>query len=138
MKLLKNIVLVLIVVAFTTNAYAAAAMALCNCAEMAQGEMQHAEMMDKKIPCHETAKADMADDSMDMEKANDQFDQDQNKSAECNKCSCGHCEVPSQASLLNNKAVSNIFTKDLLHPSYNDVNASAFPYGIDYPPKRNS
>lgn len=138
MKLIKNIVLVLIVVAFTTNAYAAAAMALCNCAEMAQSEMSHAEMMDTKIPCHETAKADMAGGSMDMEKANDQSDQDQNKSAECNKCSCGHCKVPNQASFLNNKSVNDHLAKSLNHPSYDDVNASAFPYGIDYPPKRNS
>lgn len=138
MKILKNIVLVLVVVAFTTNAYAAAAMTLCDCAEMAQSEMSHAEMMDKKIPCHEMAKADVDENSVDIKQANNQPDQDQNKSTECNKCSCGHCKVPTQASLLDNKAVSDFFSKDLLHPSYDDVNASAFPYGIDYPPKRNS
>ena len=135
MKYIKSILLVLVMVAFTLNAYAVSAMTLCMCGEMAQVEMSHS---DKEIPCHEMAKADVDENSVDIKQANNQADQDQNKSTECNKCSCGHCKVPTQASLRDNKAVSDFFSKDLLHPSYDDVNASAFPYGIDYPPKRNS
>lgn len=114
-------------VAFTLNAYAVSAMTLCMCNEMAQVEMSGEDM-----PCHEMAKADS-----DAEQASDQTSNNQDKSAKCEKC-CGNCKVPTQASLLINKAVTAHITKDMKHPTYSDVNETIFPYGIDYPPKRNS
>lgn len=125
MKYIKNILLVLVMAAFTLNAYAVSAMTLCMCDEMAQVEMSN---LDKEIPCHEMAKADTSAE---------QTDQDHNKSTKCEKC-CGNCKVPTQASLLTNKAVTAHITKDMKHPTYSDVNETMFPYGIDYPPKRNS
>ncbi len=135
MKLIKNIVLLLLVLAFPMNSYAVASMVLCNCAKMAQSEMTHAEMSDKKTPCHEMAKADTDKASMDMERANDQTNQDQERSTACNKCSCGHCKFPTQASLLSDKAVNDHLSKDLKHPIH-DLDESIYPYGIEYPPER--
>jgi len=134
-KLIKDMVLVLLVLAFTMNSYAVASMVLCNCAEMAQSEITHAEMSDKKIPCHEMAETDTDKASMDMERANDQTNQDQESSTECNKCSCGHCNFPTQASLLSDKAVNDHLSKDLKH-LMDDVGESIYLYGIQYPPER--
>lgn len=124
---MKNIVLILVMAAFTLNAYAVSAMTLCVCEEMAQVEMSGEEM-----PCHEMAKADTG-----AEQTDDQIDQDQNKSTKCENC-CGNCKIPTQASLFSNKSSTDFFSKTMEHTSYNDIHDSMYLYGIDYPPKRNS
>lgn len=114
--------LVWLMVAFSMNAYVAAAVSLDNCAGMAAAGMPDP---DGEMPCHGMPGADM------------DAGQAEGHAADCKSgnCACGDCKVPPQASLHVNKTVNGYAPGDLKPSSYNDMNESVFPYGIDYPPK---
>ena len=122
MKNIKNIVFILIVMAFTLNAFAAFAMSSCVCSEMMQMEM---EMSSKDMSCHDTVETD----------ANTaQIDQDQSKLTECENC-CSNCKISAPASILSKKPSTDFFSKIMEPIPHIDINSSIYPYGIDYPPK---
>ena len=110
--------------AFTLNAFAAFAMSTCVCSEMMQMEMEM-EMSNKDMSCHDTVDAD----------ANTaQIDQDRSKLTKCENC-CENCKAPMQTSVLNNKAETAFFLKNIEPISFLDMNSSIYPYDIDHPPK---
>lgn len=119
MKYIKNILVALVMLAFTLNAYAVTSLSLCDCIEMLSSNVVSSD-----VPCH---------DMMDMD-----ADMDANKHAqntmECDTCACDHCKVPTQSMILNHKAAAlpthtqnNLLKAVLYH--------SAGLQGIEHPPK---
>ncbi len=121
MRQIKRIFIIMIMAAFTLNAVAATAMAACNCPDMSAEAKQE---MNSDMPCHGMDKAEA-----------EQTSDDDSKQANCDKCGCGHCKVPSQTSLLNNPAASPVMTSSDMHLPTSDILISNIAFGIDNPPK---
>ena len=116
--MVKRILVIMVMAAFTMNAVAATAIAACNCADMTQMEMANTDM-----PCHDMADADQT------------ADQDNTDTAQCLDCGCGHCKVPSPASILGKVSAADMVATSTTHMPGNDVMISNIMFGIDNPPK---
>ena len=124
MSILKKIFLSFLMVVFLMHS--ADAFAACECAEMSLNTaIQDSEMM----PCHgidngEQQAADQGQESEDSEQAN------------CMKCGCGHCKVPSQAILLTDPTASQFVTRNDLSLLAKNMLFATPTFGIENPPKQ--
>ena len=122
MRQIKRIFIVLIMTVFAMNTVAATAMAACNCPDMSAEANQE---MNSDMPCH----------GMDKAEAEQTSDDEDSKQANCNKCGCGHCKVPSQASILGSPLATPVMASSDMHLPSTDALVSGIIFGIDNPPK---
>lgn len=120
MSFIKHIFVLTIMIAFTFNATAGFAAGMCGC--------DHPDSQMMEMPCHdaESAKADQVE-------ANNP-DQEQ-KSATCTMCKCGHCKSHSHMSMNGQRANQEIVTSTIALMPHSDVITSLIICGIDNPPK---
>ena len=119
-------VLVWVMVSFTLNTIAASAMQSCHQSKANQVSI---------APCHEIAKTDIDEiNVVTISEDNNPTAFDQEHLANCNPLLCDDCQMPTQASLLNDQLASELLPSDLSYPARDEIHASILTYGIDYPP----
>lgn len=122
----------LTIMAFTLHGYSAMAMDTCNCSMT--GHHVAAYDTNETAPCHEMVEEKSADSQ--TAKADDTIKDTPSSSTHCQKCGCGGCKLPTQASLAGHSQSDHKVTKEQRYPLLNGAIPSPVLYGIDYPPKR--
>jgi hypothetical protein len=115
MERLKRLFIIMILVTFSTNAYAYTSVNLCKCDNPSK-------VTSVEMPCHGVKQAENSTS-------------EKNKTSKCKKCACGHCNVTSQSSIINPNNAYSYHLQDTLSIIYSDNFASSIFYAIDYPPK---
>ena len=113
MRDVRHILLMMVMFVFVFHTMTNAAMAACNCADMPS------DMATSAMPCHEMDQTDNAEEPSSEHMAHD----------------CGHCSIPSPATLnLQHDITFSDLAAEIYIP-YSGKLTSLMPSGIDNPPE---